>query len=89
MAAFGLDYKNTIPVLVIRADLRGYIRVREDGYITTRLGGNSCALDILVAAEADIDRRVAHCLQELRSGVFVKHTLTEGAELLPFIATVL
>ena len=76
-------------MLVIRADLRRDIGVREDRQFAARLGDHGGTLDILVVAEANVDRRVAHGLEELGTGMFVEHTLTKRAKLLPFKPSVL
>lgn len=76
-------------MLVICADLRRDIGIREDRQFATRLGDDGGALNILVVAEADVDRRVAHSLKKLGTGVFVEHALAERTELLPLVTTIL
>ena len=44
---------------------------------------------VLIRSETNIDRRVAHSSEQLCSGVFVEHPLTERTKFLPLEATVL
>lgn len=76
-------------MFVVRPNLRGYVGVGEDGYVATGLRGNSGALDILVVAEANVHRGIAHRLEELRTRMLVEHSFAERTELLPLVTAVL
>lgn len=76
-------------MLVIGLDLRRHVRVGEDGEFTVRLRRHLHALNVLIRTEADVGRRVAGSLDELRAGVLVEHPLAKRAKLLPLVASVL
>ena len=78
-----------IPVLIVRAHLRGDVGIGEDGQLATGFGYNSCALDVLIAAKTDVDRGVSYDLEQLCARMFVQHALAECPKLLPFITAVL
>ena len=76
-------------MLVVCPYLRRNIRVGEDRELTTRLGRNSRALNVLIGPKPNVHGRVTHCLEQMSARMLVKHTLTERAKLLPFITAIL
>lgn len=60
-----IEHKNNqcVPVFVVVPDGRRNFRVREDWQLPVWFRNQGGALDILVSAEANIDRGVAHSLQ--------------------------
>lgn len=78
-----------IPVLIVCSYRRRDVGVVENWRVPVRLWGNRNALDVLVASKANFGFRITHGSQKLRSRMFVEHSLTERAELLPFEAAIL
>lgn len=76
-------------MFVVSPNLRGYVGIGKDGYIAAGFRGNGGALDILIVAEADVHRGIAHRLEELRTRMLVEHPFAECTKLLPLVTTVL
>lgn len=77
------------PVLIIRADLRWHLRIREDGEVAIGLWGQGCALNILIASKADVHWRIAHSLEQLCAWMLVEHPFAKRPKLLPLVAAIL
>ena len=65
------------------------VRVGEDWELAVGLGGDRCALNVSVASEPNIGRRLSHPFVELSARVLVEHSLAECTELLPLKPTIL
>jgi hypothetical protein len=83
------ERSDAVPVLVICAHRDGHVGVVEDDQCLVRLGADGAALDVLVTAEANIDRWIARLLKQSSARVLAEYALAESTKLLPVEAPVL
>ena len=76
-------------MLIVASYRRRHVRTSENWQCTIRFWRNGGHLNVLIATEPNIHRRVSRCLQQLGSWVLVEHSFTECSILFPFVASIL
>lgn len=77
------------PMFIVEAHCAWDIRVRKSWEVAGWLGFNSGAMDKLLLAELDLQRRVSLASQQLCSWMLGEHSIAERVEFLPFEAAIL